>query len=195
MKTLITLGLVASLGMLAGCASSGRSFHAVGATGDLVPEAEYLLESDTGVEGSIRLRVRGKYHREIEGRLTDILRVRIAASNESGDPIEIPLPAIKARDDAGHDLRLASTHLPEDQVGAESLVVAPKSRTSFDLVFDAGGDDSLRTIGSVTLEWIYRFRGTEQKHRSRFLPVRYTYRRAYPASIGIGFGYWGGPCW
>jgi hypothetical protein len=83
------------------------------------------------------------------------------------------------------------SHLPDGAPSERTFSVAPRERTTIEMYYDTGAPGALRTTGSVTLDWSYRFRGQETRHQTRFLPVRYETRPAVVYRVG----YYYGPTW
>lgn len=169
--------------LLAGCGTPAMRFEAVGPGGDLGSRARYRLEAPEGAVGSITISARGRVEDEVEGRSTDTVRFEIVVDNGSDAPLHLDLEGLEARDDRDRRLPRLRLYLPPDS-GEKQLTVPPGTRTSVDLLVDAGGPDTLRTTGSITLQWSYSLRGKKVSHRTRFLPIRYE-RRVYYHS-----GFW-----
>lgn len=201
MKRLLPLLLICSVTLVSGCSMSTVRFDGVGPDGTTGREVRYVLESDAGNEGSVTVSAKARRRDEVSGRETDTMRFRITVDNASTDPMHVPLAKISVRDDAGRQWRQVSVAAPEGS-GTDDLVAPPQARTSIDLLYDAGAPDTLKTTGSVTLDWGYRFREQETTHATRFLPVQF--RRSHVTwSTGFWYG-WGhhhhyyggfGPSW
>ena len=183
------------LPLLAGCATRTYRFDGVGADGSTGREVRYVLESEDGPEGVITLRVKGKAHDRLGERETDTVRVVVTLDNGSEDAVEIPLDGLVLSDDAGRKWNRVATSVPEG-ASETTMIAGARQRLSYELLYDAGAPGALKTTGSVTCDWTYRFRGQETSHQSRFLPVRDERRSAY-WSGGFWYGhryrdlYWG----
>ena len=195
--------------LLTGCASRSYRFDGVGADGSTGREIRYVLESEAGNEGSITVQARGRAHARLDDRETDTLRVMFVLDNASDDSLEIPLEKVTLTDDEGRGWRRARVAGPFESEGEgppQALLAPSHARTSYELLFDAGAPGSLKTTGSVTLGWSYRFRGQSTDHKSRFLPVRIERRGYWSGGVYFGafppFSRWGyswgtpfGPGW
>lgn len=185
--------------LLTGCASRSYRFEGVGADGRTGREIRHVLTSEAGDEGVITLEARGRAYTEVAGRETDTIRMTLVLDNRSEDAIEVPLDQLALVDDEGRQWRraeIAGADLVGPDGGPPQVLVAPaKARTSFEVLYDAGAPGSLRTTGSVTLGWSYRFRGQTTSHESRFLPVRVQRTTYWGGGLYYG-GRWGwGPRW
>lgn len=199
-----TLSLILVALLLGGCASRTVSLAAVAGDGDLASRGAYILESAEGREGSVQVTARGERDIEFGGRSVDAVRFVLAVDNSSDDPLGLPLRGMSAVDDTGHRLPLLATFLPPDSSG-DPAVVPGRTRTSMEVLFECGSPGTLRTLGSVSLEWSYEFRGASIPHQTRFLPFRYVQQPAafhygfgfgYGSRFGFGrFGPWGRACW
>jgi hypothetical protein len=178
---------------LTGCASRGYRFDGVGGDGSLVPAVSYILESEDGREGTVVVSAHGRAYEEVEeGWETDVVRIRIVLDNLSHDPLAVPLDDVLVFDDEGRAWGLLRTTGPQ---GVETdLHGPPGTRSTYDLLFDGGAPGALRTTGSISLDWAYRFRGIVIRHRTRFLPVRVE-RSSVVWGTGFWYGYHPGWCW
>ena len=183
--------LLLSALVLSACASRTRSFAAVDAEGELNSRASYVLESTEGREGAVTVKAYSERDVDFDGREVDTVRFQFAIDNASSDRLDLPLAEMRCVDDTGRQLTILTAYLPPDG-DPDIFQVAPNSKTSVELLFDAGGPDSLATLGSVTLDWSYRFREASIPHKTRFLPIRYVSRPSYYyPSYGFGFGFYG----
>ncbi len=181
---------IASL-VLVGCSSSSQAwFEGVGPEGSTAPEVRYTLQSAQGVEGAVTVELTGIRNDELDGRNTDTARVRLTVDNRSDAAIEIPLAHLALEDDEQRRYQRIESNLPAGSSTDFALVPA-RVRSSLEILFDAGGPRVLRTTGSLSLIWSYRFRGEETPHRTRFLPVRYRVATVYRTSLYYGPSW----CW
>ncbi len=192
------LPILILLPLLAGCATRSYRFDGVGADGSTGREVRYVLESESGQEGAITIRIKGRAYDKVGERETDTVRIVVVLDNMSDDAVEIPLDGVALKDDEGRTWNRVSVAAPADAPPTMMVGVA-RERTSYELLYDSGGPGALNTTGSVTFDWAYRFRGQETRHQSRFLPVRIERSHVYwSGGFWYGYGhhhlYWG-PTW
>ena len=181
-----SLPFVILLSLLAGCSMRTYRFDGVGADGSTVREVRHVLESDAGREGAITISMGGKTHDKVGDRETDTVRVTVVLDNASEDTVELPLEGLTLKDDEGRAWNRVSVSFP---AGASETTMAAGAhqRASYEVLYDAGAPGALKTTGSVTLDWGYRFRGQETRHQSRFLPVRIERRPVFfPGGVLYG---------
>lgn len=162
-------------------------FDGVGADGSTAPEVRYVLESEDGREGTITIRMKGKTYDQLGERETDTVRVIVTLDNASGDAVEVPIDGLVLSDDEGRKWNRVTVLVPEGASEA-AMVAGARQRLSYEVLYDAGAPGALKTTGSVTFDWRYRFRGQETRHQSRFLPVRIERRSVY-WSGGFWYGH------
>jgi len=207
MRSFVTrASLLLLSGFLCGCSSTRTVWlEGVAADGRTAKDVRYALQSEDGSEGSITVLAAGYRDSGDSVRPTDQVVFQLVIDNASSDPITVPLDATTAFDDEQRGfarIESAFVRAPEGTPPERTYTVAPRERATLDLSFDLGAAGALRTTGSITLDWAYRFRGQETRHRTRFLPVRYV--RAAPVyRVGYVHGYsyygagpwWYDPCW
>jgi hypothetical protein len=173
----------------AGCGSTPVYLEAVSDDGRLAEAERRTLESEGVVEARIVLEAEGERGADLDGRTTDLARLRVVVENSGPSALQIPLGALVATDDRGMTWRRAGI-FASSGVEGDVFVVPGGVSNSFEALFDLGAPGTWSGVGSVTFGWSYVFRGATAERRSRFLPVRYRTRYVErPARFGFGFGY------
>jgi hypothetical protein len=182
--------------LLLPAACAGPSYVAmegVGPAGELAPQVRHALQSQDGLEGLVTISLHGVRDDLVDGVPADTVRASLFIENRSSDPIFVPVSGIRLHDDQQREVRRVEVSLPGGS-SAETATLAPGAADSIQSLFQAGPPGTLRTTGSLSLEWSYVFRGQETRHRSRFLPVRWR-TRVVRYHYGPYFHPWYGPAW
>ena len=180
----LTFAFVLGVGVLA-CASESVRLDAVGPDGRLGHEARYVIERSGSHQGMVILESSGLSNDTEAGHRMDTVRFRVIVNNTCDAPISLALDRLIARDDRGNLLPLVRSIRTFGDTGP-LFTVAPLTRSSMELLFDAGAPGALRTTGGMTLSWAYHLGDTDVDHATRFLPVRYVGRDERVTYVGVG---------